>query len=131
MTSTSIDILLAEDDQPLRDARKELLHDAGYSVEAVANGRDALEWLHDAPTPPKLILLDLMMPVMDGWQFVEAQQKAANTASIPVVVLSAGDDRSAVVTFVPDRSPPVDGAASEFEIAAVWSSRARPVPPLV
>lgn len=89
MTSTSIDILLAEDDQPLRDAMTELLNDAGYSVEAVSNGRDALEWLQDSPTPPKLILLDLMMPIMDGWQFLEAQQKAANTASIPVVVLSA------------------------------------------
>jgi two-component system chemotaxis response regulator CheY len=89
MTSTSIDILLAEDDQPLREAMTELLHDAGYSVEAVSNGRDALEWLQDSPTPPKLILLDLMMPIMDGWQFLEAQQKAASTAAIPVVVLSA------------------------------------------
>ena len=89
MTSPSIDILLAEDDQPLRDAMTELLNDAGYSVEAVSNGRDALDWLLDSPTPPKLILLDLMMPVMDGWQFLEAQQKAANTAAIPVVVLSA------------------------------------------
>ena len=89
MTSPSIDILLAEDDQPMRDAMTELLNDAGYSVEAVSNGRDALDWLHDSPTPPKLILLDLMMPVMDGWQFLEAQQMAANTAAIPVVVLSA------------------------------------------
>jgi two-component system chemotaxis response regulator CheY len=89
MTSPSIDILLAEDDQPLRDAMTELLNDAGYSVEAVSNGRDALDWLQDSPTPPKLILLDLMMPIMDGWQFLEAQQKAANTAAIPVVVLSA------------------------------------------
>ena len=89
MTSPSIDILLAEDDQPLRDAMTELLNDAGYSVEAVSNGRDALDWLLDSPTPPKLILLDLMMPIMDGWQFLEAQQKAANTAGIPVVVLSA------------------------------------------
>lgn len=89
MTSPSIDILLAEDDQPLRDAMTELLNDAGYSVEAVSNGRDALDWLQDSPTPPKLILLDLMMPIMDGWQFLEAQQKAVNTAAIPVVVLSA------------------------------------------
>jgi CheY-like chemotaxis protein len=89
VTSSSIDILLAEDDQPLREAMKDLLHDAGYRVEAVANGRDALEWLQDSPHPPKLILLDLMMPIMDGWQFLDEQKKSPITAAIPVVVLSA------------------------------------------
>lgn len=89
MTAAPIDILLAEDDQPLREAMRELLVDAGYSVEAVSNGRDALEYIQDSEQPPKLILLDLMMPIMDGWQFLDEQQKTPRTASIPVVVLSA------------------------------------------
>lgn len=89
MTSCSIDILLAEDDEDLREAMVDTLHDAGYSVEAVGNGRDALEWLEDTANPPKLILLDLMMPVMDGWQFLDERQKTPKIAAVPVVVLSA------------------------------------------
>jgi CheY-like chemotaxis protein len=89
MTSSGIDILLAEDDEDLREAMVETLNDAGYTVEAVGNGRDAIEWLEGADTPPKLILLDLMMPVMDGWQFLEKREKTPKVASVPVVVLSA------------------------------------------
>ena len=89
MTSATIDILLAEDDEDLRDAMVDTLNDAGYSVEAVGNGRDALEWIEDTVDPPKLILLDLMMPVMDGWQFLSERQKTPKAAAIPVVVLSA------------------------------------------
>jgi CheY-like chemotaxis protein len=89
MTSATIDILLAEDDEDLREAMVDTLHDAGYSVEAVGNGRDALEWLEDTAVPPKIILLDLMMPVMDGWQFLSERQKTPKVASVPVIVLSA------------------------------------------
>jgi CheY-like chemotaxis protein len=89
MTSATIDILLAEDDEDLRQAMVDTLNDAGYSVEAVGNGRDALEWLEDTVAPPKLILLDLMMPVMDGWQFLSERQKTPKVASVPVIVLSA------------------------------------------
>ena len=89
MTSSCIDILLAEDDEDLREAMVETLSDAGYTVEAVGNGRDAIQWLEETPHPPKLILLDLMMPVMDGWQFLERREKTPKVASAPVVVLSA------------------------------------------
>ncbi|MEP7125386.1 MAG: response regulator [Byssovorax sp.] len=103
MTSSSADILLAEDDEDLREAMVDTLHDAGYSVEAVGNGRDALEWLEDAVALPKLILLDLMMPVMDGWQFMAARRKAPKVAAVPVVVLSANGtftDREETVAFI-------------------------------
>ncbi len=89
MTSLCIDILLAEDDQDLREAMVDTLNDAGYTVEAVGNGLDALEWLETAVAPPKLILLDLMMPVMDGWQFLDERQRTPRVAAVPVVVLSA------------------------------------------
>jgi CheY-like chemotaxis protein len=84
-----VDILLAEDDDDLREAMLDTLQDAGYRVAAVANGQEALEWLHDAERLPALILLDLMMPVMDGWQFREVQSKDAKASLVPVVVLSA------------------------------------------
>ena len=85
----SVDILLAEDDADLREAMLDTLQDAGYHVAAVANGQEALAWLHRAARLPSLILLDLMMPIMDGWQFREAQCKDAKSSSVPVVVLSA------------------------------------------
>lgn len=89
MTDLPVDILLAEDDDDLREAMLETLVDAGYRVVAVHNGQEALTWLHQAEALPSLILLDLMMPVMDGWQFREAQRKDPKASSIPVVVLSA------------------------------------------
>jgi CheY-like chemotaxis protein len=89
MMSPCTDVLLAEDDEDLREAMVDTLSEAGYSVEAVGNGRDALEWLEDSAAPPKLILLDLMMPVMDGWQFLDERQKTPKVAAVPVVVLSA------------------------------------------
>jgi CheY-like chemotaxis protein len=88
-SSTSIDILLAEDDEDLREAMVDTLTEAGYSVEAVCHGRAALEWFEDNANLPKLILLDLMMPVMDGWQFLDERQKLPRVAAVPVIVLSA------------------------------------------
>lgn len=89
MSPRPIEILIVEDDEDLREAMSDTLHDAGYEAATAGNGLEALEWLHDAPQPPRLILLDLMMPVMDGWHFREEQRKAPELAAIPVVVLSA------------------------------------------
>lgn len=83
------DILLVEDDGDLRDAMADTLEESGYSVAAVSNGLECLEWLREAERPPSLILLDLMMPVMDGWQFRIEQLKDPKLAGIPVVILSA------------------------------------------
>ena len=107
MSSSSIDILLAEDDEDLREAMVETLSDAGYRVEAVANGRDALEWFEDTGEAPKLILLDLMMPIMDGWQFLEARDRAPNVAAVPVMVLSANGTFSGVNSTVAYMKKPV------------------------
>ncbi len=80
-------ILLVEDDSSLRETLADVLVDEGFEVSAAANGREALEKL--AANHPDLILLDLVMPVMDGWAFREAQRKCPDLASIPTVVLSA------------------------------------------
>src|SRR5438132_780079 len=57
-----------------------------------ANGRDALDQLHAARTAPCVIVLDLMMPVMDGWEFAARCRGVAAWATIPIVIVSAGDD---------------------------------------
>src|SRR5688572_27353229 len=92
------DILLVEDDNDVREAIAEGLEDAGYQVFAAENGQEALDYLGSAPQLPSLILLDLMMPTMDGWQFHEQLSHHPRCAHIPVVVLSAAgvsDDRVA------------------------------------
>jgi CheY-like chemotaxis protein len=105
MTVGSVDVLLVEDDYDLRDATTDALEQGGYRTVAVLNGQEALEWLADAAHRPSLILLDLMMPVMDGWQFREEQLKNPAFASIPVAVLSARGDAAMDADVVCLRKP--------------------------
>jgi CheY-like chemotaxis protein len=83
-------ILIVEDDSDLREALGEVLRDEGYTVEMAADGREALDRLR-RQSRPSLILLDLTMPVMNGWQFRAEQRQDPDLSGIPVVVLSAGD----------------------------------------
>jgi two-component system, cell cycle sensor histidine kinase and response regulator CckA len=88
-------LLLVEDDGELRSSLSELLLSDGYDVVEASNGSEALDFLRKAP-PPDLILLDLMMPVKDGWQFRVEQKRDPAIASIPVVAFSADDTPKAV-----------------------------------
>jgi signal transduction histidine kinase len=88
-------LLLVEDDGELRSSLAELLRSDGYDVVGAANGSEALEYLKRAP-PPDLILLDLMMPVKDGWQFRIEQKRDPNISAIPVLAISADDTPKAV-----------------------------------
>jgi CheY-like chemotaxis protein len=81
-------ILIVEDDLDVREALTQVLEFEGYSVVGATNGREALDRLR-AGALPSLILLDLMMPVMDGLQFRAAQMRDPSLAHIPVVVISA------------------------------------------
>src|SRR5574340_1100683 len=85
------EVLLVEDDAAIRDALRELLEAEGFVVQGAANGREALARLRAGGHRPRLILLDLMMPVMDGWEFRQAQRGDPALARIPVVVLTAAD----------------------------------------
>jgi signal transduction histidine kinase len=83
-------ILVVDDDPAIRAMLSEVLRDEGYNVISAANGQEALYHLHHNGGLPQLILLDLMMPTMNGWAFLSHQQQDAKLAAIPVVVISAG-----------------------------------------
>lgn len=89
-------VLIVEDDLDIAENLKALLVLEGYETFISKDGREALEQLHNG-CHPDLILLDLMMPVMDGFQFYQAQQSEPNLADIPVVVMTAGGNIEAKV----------------------------------
>jgi two-component system chemotaxis response regulator CheY len=93
-------ILVIDDDIDVRNVMTLLLRAEGYHVATAANGRDALDYLNQSEVPD-LILLDVMMPVMDGWQFMQRQQQDPALARIPIIILSAASDvaRGAVAHF--------------------------------
>ena len=82
-------VLIVEDDSDLRETLSEILTDEGYRVWSAEHGQAALDCLRDG-SKPCLILLDLTMPVMNGWQFRAEQREDPDLCEIPVVVISAG-----------------------------------------
>lgn len=81
-------VLIIDDDEDLRDALADLLARKGYEVLCARNGREALALLAEYPNPC-LVLLDLVMPVMDGWQFLSAVQTDPVLSGLSVVIVSA------------------------------------------
>jgi DNA-binding response OmpR family regulator len=83
-------ILIIEDDNAIRESLQEFLSAEGYSVFTARDGLEALETLRTTTPLPKMIILDINMPNMDGWDFLEERRKLPNNASrVPVVVVSA------------------------------------------
>ena len=104
----SATVFIVEDDVDTREMLGRFLELEGYDVETAANGRQALERL-SAGTSACVILLDLMMPVMDGWQFRREQARNAALADIPVIVVSAaGRERIQKIEADAYLSKPVD-----------------------
>ena len=83
-------VLVVDDDPSIQGFLAEALADEGYEVRTAGNGREALGVL--GTWQPDLILLDLMMPEMDGWHFRAAQRTMPKVADVPVIVLSATRD---------------------------------------
>src|SRR5262245_20847098 len=86
-------ILVIDDDDQLRDAVAEALRDNGYTVIEARDGREALVQLRGSVARPSLILLDLMMPNMNGWELAETLRGDPDLRTIPICVLSAMADR--------------------------------------
>ena len=85
---SATDVFIVDDDTDVRDSLGELLRDEGYRVSSARNGAEALSALSTRPAPG-IILLDLMMPVLNGWSVLEELRGSEATARIPVAVISA------------------------------------------
>jgi CheY-like chemotaxis protein len=94
-------ILVVEDDHDTRVSLRYLLEERGYNVLSAPDGSSALDVLHKAHPKPTVILLDLMLPVMNGWSFAERVQLRPDLRKIPIVVMSAFQD-----------PPPPDGVVA-------------------
>ena len=88
-------ILVIDDDDDIREVLATVLDEAGFRVVTAANGREALERLRKDPQPD-VILLDLMMPEMDGYQFRAEQQRDPALRAIPTLIVTAGTVTSRV-----------------------------------
>jgi|SRR5579862_1414680 len=101
-------VLVVDDDRYVRDALRALLETMGFRVTVAVNGADALERLHRGMLPC-LVVLDLEMPILDGWGFREALLRESRFARIPVIVISARHHRRpAPPRLVADLPKPVD-----------------------
>jgi CheY-like chemotaxis protein len=89
-------VLIVEDDEAIRDTLRDVLETEGYRVESAANGREGLDMLEHT-SRPCLVLLDLMMPVMSGGEFLAAIRASDETADLPVIVVTAWPDEASRV----------------------------------
>jgi CheY-like chemotaxis protein len=104
------EVLVIDDDQDIRDALEVVLTLHGYHVTTAEDGTSALALLRDGSTRPNVILLDLMMPGMNGQQFRAAQMSDPAIASIPVFVMSGavGVEAKATAMGLPSIRKPFD-----------------------
>lgn len=91
-------ILIVEDAADIRYLLKSLFEAEGFLVDQAGNGQEALDILRQSMTLPSVILLDLMMPIMDGYEFRARQDSDPRLASIPVLVMTADGDINAKKT---------------------------------
>ena len=103
-------VLLVDDDLDIREILPETLADMGFEVVTAANGLEALTMVGRMPVRPSVILLDLMMPVMDGYRFLEERTKTPELASIPVAIITAGNgiDKARIGDHAPIIRKPFD-----------------------
>lgn len=83
-----IDVLVVDDDEAVRSAVADMLRDEGFDVSEAQDGEEALVMLRRDPLPD-VVLLDLMMPRVNGWQVVETMRASPPLAKVPVMILTA------------------------------------------
>lgn len=86
---TRTDILIVEDDNSIRETLRAILEDEGYAVAVAANGREALDRLEERDAPPSLCIVDLVMPVLDGWELCSELARRPELQRVPVLLVSA------------------------------------------
>jgi CheY-like chemotaxis protein len=100
-------VLVVEDDLAIRESLEQILEFEGYHPILAENGERAVEILETGEIPC-LILLDLMMPVMSGWEFLKVQQENRALSTIPVVIVSAAGEKAKQTTANGFLSKPID-----------------------
>ena len=100
-------VLVVEDDEDIRTAMVDILESEGYQTESATNGQEALDLLRKI-NKPCLVLLDMMMPIMNGRQFLDRVMEDAVLAPIPVLVVSAIADKTDTEGAVGFLKKPVD-----------------------
>ena len=100
-------VLVVEDDEDIRTAMVDILESEGYTTESATNGQEALELLHKIHKPC-LVLLDMMMPIMNGREFLDKIMEDTYLAPIPVLVVSAVADKADTEGAVGFLKKPVD-----------------------
>lgn len=85
-------VLIVDDDDELRETFSDALRFEGHAVDCARNGEEAIVWLHEHAGGQAVVLLDLMMPVMDGATFLARRQADPILRQFPVILLSAGGD---------------------------------------
>jgi len=87
-------VMIVDDDDAIREALEDVLSDEGYRIVGMSDGQQALDYLN-AEGPPAAILVDLWMPVMDGWKFLDALLDDGRFSRVPLIVLTAARDQRA------------------------------------
>lgn len=114
-------VLVVDDDKDVCDLISAALTGKGYKTVVTGNGREALDYLKSPAPRPKLILLDLMMPEMNGWEFRKVQQADPSLANIPVAIITgrsldgeARDLGAVDVLYKPSRIEKLTAVVSRF-----------------
>jgi CheY-like chemotaxis protein len=112
-------IVVAEDDDELRELIADLLEDSGYDVIPAANGKQVTDYLESADQPPAAIVLDLLMPLVSGWEVLRRLRSRPLWTDIPVVAVTGlSRDRPPGVTAVLKKPFPVRDLLSILEKAS-------------
>lgn len=111
-------VMVVDDDADVRDAIADVVNDNGYQTMIAANGKEAIEQLRGTAVRPCVILLDVMMPIMDGWEFRAELSADPELGAIPVVVLTAHANMDEVVR----RMQAVDCLKKPFELSQLLST---------
>jgi CheY-like chemotaxis protein len=120
-------VLIVDDDVDIREILAETLADVGFDITTACNGRDALTALRCMKVRPAAILLDLMMPIMDGYRFLEQRSVDPGLASIPIAIVTAGHgvDRDRLGDDLPILHKPFD-VPELLDVLDTLSSGSRP-----
>ena len=100
-------ILIVDDDEAIREALQMALENEGYETALATHGEEALAWLGTHPVPG-LVLLDLMMPVMDGWQVIDQLRQTGRLFEVPIVVITAFGRELGSATGLPLLRKPIE-----------------------